>query len=112
VTDHGESRGCGGFACDLTALDPSQRERRALLAAWVLEGAMGVVEQPDGYDVHLEPRSRAAEHVEELVALERLCCPFLRLSVAETADHRGKVLEIRGEPGVKPFVAAELGFAP
>ena len=102
--------GCGGFACDLSALDAAQRERRALLNEWLVAGAMGVSERPDGYDVHLEPGSPGAEHVEEFVALESLCCPFLRLRVAESPDHRGKVLEIRGEAGVKAFVAAELGI--
>jgi len=103
--------GCGsGFACDLSALDPEQRERRALLNEWLVAAAMGVTERPDGYDIHLEPGSRGAHHVEEFISLESLCCPFLRLSVETSPDHRGKVLAIRGGEGVKAFVAAELGF--
>lgn len=105
--------GCeSGFACDLSALSATQRERRALLNEWLVEGATAVGDHPDGFDVHLEPGSPAADHVEEFLLLESLCCPFLRLSVVESPDHRGKILEIRGGPGVKAFVAAELGLEP
>ena len=102
--------GCGRYACDLSALDAAQRARRAQLNEWLVAGAMGVTEQPDGYHVHLDPRSGGAEHLEEFISLEKLCCPFLDLSVAESPQHRGKILRIRGGAGVKAFVAAELGF--
>ena len=100
----------GAFFCNVSALDEAQRRRRALLAEWFQVGTVDVHELSDGYAFHLDEVSLAAQHVDEFVALERLCCPFLRLKVRRGPGHSGPVLEIGGRDGVKDFVASQLGI--
>lgn len=100
----------GPFFCNVSALNESQRRRRGLLAQWLQVGTVDVRELSDGYAFHLDEVSLAAQHVDEFVALEQLCCPFLRLEVRRVPGHRGPVLEIGGREGVKAFVASQLGI--
>ena len=67
------------LACNLEALDKQQRKRRDLLLQWLQVGTVDIVDLPDGYAFHLDRVSLAAGHIAEFVALERRCCPFLRL---------------------------------
>jgi len=104
------STGAGPFFCNPSALDETQRRRRALLAEWLQVGTVDVQELWDGYALHLDEVSLAAEHVDEFVALEQRCCPFLRLNVRRCPGHSGPVLEIGGRDGVKAFVASQFGI--
>jgi hypothetical protein len=46
----------------------------------------------------------------EFMTLERLCCPFLTLTL-EVERERGPLwLTLTGREGVKPFLQAELGL--
>jgi hypothetical protein len=98
-----------GLFCDLGALDEAQRKRRALLEAWLQEGTVEIDELPDGYRFHLDPASLAARHVDEFIALEKLCCPFLRSDLRTDSGHPGIALELGGGHEVKAFVAAQFG---
>jgi hypothetical protein len=80
------------------------------LAQWLQAGAVDVVEIPDGYALHLDRVSLAAEHVDEFVSLERQCCPFLRLAVRPGRGDDGPVLEVGGGDEIKAFVAAQFGI--
>jgi len=100
-----------GLFCNLSALDEAQRTRRALLDVWLQVGTVAISELPDGYEFHLDPVSLAAQHVEELIALEKQCCPFLRIDLRRDPAHHGVVvLEVRGGHGIKAFVVAQYGI--
>ena len=103
-----DNRNDVGLSCNLAALDESQRKRRTQLAEWLQVGTVDINDSPDGYTFHLDPVSLAAQHIDEFVALEGLCCPFLQLNVRR-ADS-GPVLELGGGEGVKAFVAAQFGI--
>jgi hypothetical protein len=60
------------IACDLTALDPAQRERRRVLGAQLA----AVAELPDGYAFRSPADSSTCLAVAEFVTLERRCAPF------------------------------------
>jgi hypothetical protein len=102
--------GAAFLSCNLAALDETQRKRRALLDEWLQVGTVDIAELSDGYAFHLDPVSLAARHVEEFVALERLCCPFLRFESQRYREESGPVLEIRGPAGVKEFLVSYYGI--
>jgi len=98
------------IACNMSALDENQRKRHALLAQWLQTSTVDIRELPDGYAFHLDGTSAGAEHVDEFVALEKLCCPFLRFNLHRNPDATGPVLEVVGGENVKAFVASEFGI--
>lgn len=104
-----DSRG-EGLVCNLSALDEAQRKRRALLDEWLQVGTVAIRELPDGYEFQLDPVSLAARYVDELIALEKRCCPFLRIHASRDPAHHGVVLEVRGGHEIKAFVAAQYGI--
>ena len=93
--------------CALTAEGlATQRERYVRLAphvASVDRGAAGVVVRfAPGYD-------RAA--LDEVLAIERECCPFFRFELIFAPDHSAIWLHLGGGPEVKEFIAASRGMA-
>ena len=97
--------------CDLSALDVAQRNRRSLLDQLLQVGTVDIVELSDGYAFHVDPASIIAQHLEEFAALERLCCPFLIISLGAVIVGARPVLEIGGGGNaVKEFIAAEFGI--
>ena len=98
------------LACDLSALGDAQRKRRFILAQLLQVGTFDVIELADGYAFHVDPTSIIGQHLEELAALERLCCPFLNITVRSAAEDAGLVLEIGGGDAVKEFIAGQFGI--
>ncbi|MBN1859750.1 hypothetical protein JW848_11200 [Candidatus Bipolaricaulota bacterium] len=98
------------WSSDLTALDNDERQRRALFDEWLQVGTCEIVERPDGYAFWLDPGCHMAEHVDEFVALERRCLPFLGFRVRTDPRHDGPVVEISGPQGAKEFVAKHYGI--
>lgn len=95
--------------CDLSALDHTQRARRAELAEIVRANTVRVDEGPNGYTLHLRRDDEVVRKAEELVGLERKCCSFLALGLSRDAVTGDTVLEVNGGDGAKAFIAAELG---
>ena len=98
------------MSCDLGALDASERERRALLDEWMQVGLVEVIERPGGYVFWLDPETHIARNVEEFIALERRCCPFLELRVFNDPGHDGPAVEIGGSESIKGFVERHFGL--
>lgn len=99
------------FACDITALDGSARERHTLLSERLLSRVVELRELPNGYGVHLPGEHETILHAAEFIALERLCCPFFSLALRLEPDGGPLWVEVTGPEGIKPFIRAEFGFA-
>ena len=98
------------IACDLSGIDAGQRQRYETLTAEIRAAGQEVRELPDGYAIRLPSEQSNLSRIEEWIALERQCCPFLRL-VLETDGEGGPTwLRITGGEGVKEFLQAELGM--
>jgi len=98
------------FACNAFALTREQRARHSLLVAKLRTEATALEERPDGYAFVFEPNAERASMLAEFISLERLCCPFLTLSV-EYAPNEGPLRAIlTGAEGVKRFLVHELGL--
>ena len=92
------------IVCDLGALSPSERMRRAELARIVRENARLVEEIETGYRVHLRRDDDVLRSAEALIALEGRCCSFLTM----TLRRDDAILELTGAEGAKAFIAAEM----
>jgi hypothetical protein len=94
------------IACNLGALAPTERERRAALARSIVSQTSAVQELTDGYALQV-PASTAAQALEWLL-LERRCCSFFHLELELEPGEGAIWLRLRGGPGVKEFLEAAI----
>ena len=97
------------IACELAALTEAQRHRRETLAELLRASVLEVRDLPSGFAFYLDRRPAIERHVDELIALERLCCSFLTLATRIDVASDRLVLEMTGGPGVRAFIAAQFG---
>jgi hypothetical protein len=97
-----------GLACDLTAIEPGQRQGHLTLAEGVLaHAAQEIVDGPDGYALRFGAEDYGA--ITRFVDNERRCCPFLRF-VLDVAPGQGPIwLQITGPEGAKAVLRAAIG---
>lgn len=99
------------IACDLTAIDATQRSaHRELAEHLVSHGAQEICELPDGYAFRFTADEYAS--VTAFVAHERLCCPFFTFVVEVQPDHGPLWLRITGRAGAKAVFAEALAMKP
>jgi hypothetical protein len=94
------------IACNLDALSPAERDRRAALAQAVVAQAHSVRELTDGYALQLPVTSSLAHESLEWLLLERRCCSFFRLELELEPEEGALWLRLRGGPGVKEFLSS------
>ena len=92
------------LACDLAALAPAERGRRAQLAESLRANTVRWDETETGYAIQLRDDPETLAVAEELMALENRCCSFLTLRLVRDRA----ILEVSGAPGAKAFIAAEM----
>jgi hypothetical protein len=95
------------FTCDLTAISAAERgARQELIRRLVSETVGDIVDLPDGLAFRFPADAYAT--VVRFVAGERLCCPFLTVTL-ELSPERGPLeLRLTGPAGIKDFIRAEL----
>jgi hypothetical protein len=98
------------FACNITALTKEQRTRHLAIARDFLAKMQEVEELPDGYVFSFTPDTELASELAEFIGLERLCCPFLDLTMSFERNAGPLRLTLRGSEGVKPFLVEEFGL--
>ncbi len=97
------------FFCDFSAMDQDQRKRHTTLARDLLPKHIEMKELPDGYAFRFPNDQVLFTGLSELATLERLCCPFLTITLELQRDQGPTWLKLTGEEGVKDFLRAELG---
>jgi len=98
------------IACDLTALDATQRRRRDELQLELQPLVQERQVLPDGVALRFAAAERTLARVAEFIALERLCCPFIHFEVDIAPDRGPLWVRMRGRPGVKEFLEATASF--
>jgi hypothetical protein len=93
------------IACDMNAVSPEQQD---LWVREIVPNLYGAVEEiaelPNGYAWRLPSSPQILRLAAEELDIERLCCPFLHLSL-EIAQARGPFwLRLTGDEGAKAFV--------
>lgn len=97
------------LACDLSALSAEERERHAQLWTHIRTLAPEPASTPYGIAFSFEPSTSLATELAELAALERRCCPFLRISVRFEPAGGPLSFELGGDEHVRSFLAAGFG---
>jgi hypothetical protein len=92
------------FACDISRLDREARMREQTLLAWFQETYADAVWSDDGYRFTIAADRTSLGNLGELLALERLCCPFLQFRLEVDRDETA-ALKITGRDGVREFIA-------
>jgi hypothetical protein len=98
------------IACKLDALTPAERQRHADLLRELGRMTTGTRETSDGYALTLRSDASDFQRVAEWISLERRCCPFLNFNLKWGGGDDNPSLELGGGPGVKSFLAAEMGW--
>src|SRR3989442_2267978 len=98
------------FFCDFSAMDQDQRKRHSILARDLLPKHLEMKELPDGYAFRFPNDQVLFTGLSELATLERLCCPFLTITLELQRDQGPMWLKLSGEEGVEHFLRAELGI--
>jgi hypothetical protein len=99
------------FACRANALDKAQRQRQQALLDTVRRTIVAKDELPDGLSLSFRGDAAAFVQLAEWISLERRCCPFLAFALEWKQDDSVSV-RLTGAPGVKDFIAAEMGITP
>ena len=98
------------FACRANALDKAQRQRQQALLDTVRRTIVAKDELPNGLALSFRGDAAAFVQLAEWISLERRCCPFLAFAL-EWKQDESVTVRLTGEPGVKDFIAAEMGIA-
>ena len=97
------------FACRANALDKAQRQRQQALLDTVRRIALGKRDLPEGLALSFPGDAAVFLQLAEWISLERRCCPFLDFALEWKQDD-GVTVRLTGQPGVKEFIAAEMGI--
>src|SRR3989442_16032816 len=73
-------------SCDLSALSEKQRRRHSELTNFMLYEHSNTEELEDGYRIEFPNNAHAFFMISEWAVLERLCCPFLSISLETDQD--------------------------
>jgi hypothetical protein len=98
------------FACDMTAMNPTQRARHHELAVVLRPAILATEELDDGYAARFEMKDELVMTLAEFMTLERLCCPWLTLAVEAERGGGSLKLRVTSVPEAKAAIRAEFGF--
>ncbi len=96
------------FACRLDALTETERARRLDLFTDFRNAVQGIDELANGYEIALDLEAVARETLDELLGLERRCCPFLEFEISDASQ--AVIVRITGTQDVKDFLKGEFGL--
>jgi hypothetical protein len=96
------------FYCNRLALSPEQLHRKLDLGKTLLSLRRSTRELDDGYEFELPPDSAAVQQAAEWAAMEKLCCPFLKIDLRLDPGEGPFWLVLSGKEGVKQFIRADF----
>jgi len=92
----------------MSAIPAEERAVQQRLVRRLMAEVAEIRQLPKGFAFYF-----LADHydpVTEFVRRERLCCPFLTLTLEVMPEQGPLILRLTGPAGVKDFIRAELGF--
>jgi hypothetical protein len=98
------------IACRANALDKTQRQRQQALLDIVRRSAVGKRDLPEGLVLSFPADAAVFLQLAEWISLERRCCPFLEFALEWKQDDSVSV-RLTGRPGIKEFIATEMGVS-
>jgi hypothetical protein len=104
----GELNVMTSLSCDLSALSETQRRRHSELTNFVLNEHVNAEELEDGYRIEFPNSANAFLMISEWVTIERLCCPFLSISLETDQEDNPIRVTIIGPPGTNQLLKAVI----
>jgi hypothetical protein len=101
-----QAQAASPIACRMDALSPEQRQRRSEILDLVRGKGTAVSETEDGICFLWSADGQLPALLGEFVALESLCCPFIRFTLDVEAERGPVSLRLGGREGVKAFLQA------
>ena len=86
------------------------RELREPALSVVLDSIKSVIESGEGFVLNFGRESKAIRPVSQLVEIERVVNPFLRLALVVESNQGPIKLELSGPTGTKDFLTTEFGL--
>lgn len=99
------------FACNMTAIAPSERGQHLATIQEIFGAVQEIREIPDGYSFRLPKETAFLMKATEFIAKERFCCPFFGFTLQLEPEGGALWLSLTGRDGVKPFIQSEIGDA-
>lgn len=99
------------FACNMSAIAPSERQEHLAAIEEVFGAVQEVRELPDGFAFRLPGEDAWLAKAANFMTKERLCCPFFGFALQLEPEGGAPWLSLTGREGVKPFIMAEIGHA-
>jgi len=97
------------LACDLSALPGGDRRRLKELSEELFRSVDEIREMPEGFElVFADGSARTIGEIAEFIALDRLCCPFIRHGLIHEPYERGVTLHLSGAAGVKDIIRSDV----
>ena len=95
------------LACNIRAISAAERPRYNHLIKRLRIAIQDRSELPDGYAYKLNMEKLTLPEVAEWIAMEHLCCPFLRFQL-DVKGNGDSQLTLRGPVGVKAILREEF----
>ena len=92
------------IACDLTAIDNSEREQHKTSSEQLFTSIEEWLELFDGYAFRVPTETEMIEKAGSFIARERQCCPFFKFNLEITPDGGPVWLKLRGNQQVKQYI--------
>ena len=99
------------IACNLSALNHTERDRLYVLLDKLTTAAVHRQELPNGYRYDVDRQKLSLSELAEWVSLESRCCPFLTFDLQLTSNGALR-FQLTGDGGVKQFIEAEMHRLP
>jgi hypothetical protein len=96
------------IACDLSALSPEERKRRAALTRKLGNAILSRRELETGYALEVELEKMGLGELGDWMSLESKCCRFLEIALE--AEGPAFFLRLTGRDGAKEFLKREMGL--
>jgi hypothetical protein len=99
------------FACNLRALNASERQQQRELGTRLLKSLLDTREFADGYAFELDGRRISLHDLATWIDLERRCCPFFDFHLELRRNNGPVTLRLTGREGIKAFIRSEFPSA-
>jgi hypothetical protein len=100
------------LACNMLALGVEERPLHEATTAQLRKAIREIRELPDGYAFRFAASHPIIMMLCEFIARERLCCPCFTFELIAEQGEGPLWLSLRGQDGIKEFIAAELNVQP
>lgn len=98
------------IACEIGVFSPAERARHGELLGLIAASRLSVEARDDGFAFRYPAEAELIARIAEWITLERRCCRFLTFSLHLPPGEGPLTVRITGGPGVKEFIAAQLGM--